>query len=76
MQRRRADVEDDVETCADRDYVTRCWNRPAGPSGGIGPPPAFGCLKTLPLRFGVLVRRGVLLRLRASTHRETGWNEQ
>jgi hypothetical protein len=76
MQTRRTDVEDDVQTSANGDYVTLCWNRPAGPGGWIRPQPSFGRRRTLPLRFGALVRLGVLLRLDAGAYPETGWNEQ
>src|SRR5690606_41599967 len=75
VQRRRTDVEDDVHALADRDDVTFPRKRPAGPAGGIGPKPAFDYRRTLTLRFGVLVRRGVLLRLRDGACRETGRNE-
>src|SRR5690606_30708075 len=37
MQRRRTDIEDDVQTRADSDYVTLLGNGPAGPGGWIGP---------------------------------------
>ena len=64
MQPRRTDVEDDVQTRADRDDVTLGWHRPAGPCGRIGPQSALG-------------RRSIRrLCLGASADRETGWSEQ
>src|SRR5690606_507348 len=61
IQRRRADVEDDVQTRADRNYVTFLRKRPSGPRSWIGPRPCLDRRRTLALRRGLLVRRGVLL---------------
>src|SRR5690606_22853253 len=76
IERRRTDVEDDVHACGDRDDVAFLGHRPAGPRGRIGPQPSLDRRRTLPLRAGVLVRRGRSLRLGAGAYRETGWNEQ